>query len=64
MIGFVTFYFILGVRLTAMMNIAFKVKIRGVDRDDFSADITRFRIPTYMVAYFKSNIHGSVIKTP
>lgn len=57
MVSFVAFYFILRVRLTAMMNITFKVKIRGVDSDDFSAHVPRFRIPADMIADLKFNTH-------
>lgn len=52
-IGLVAFDLVLRVFRRSMVGISFKVKICSMDFNDHSFNVTSFRIPGHMIAYFK-----------
>ena len=52
-IGFIAFNFILRIVFGSMMCIAFIVEIGSMNLYDRAGNMTRFRIPAYMIADFK-----------
>jgi hypothetical protein len=60
-IGLVAFDFVLGIVFRCVMHVALIVEVSGVNSDNGPGHLTRFGIPTYVIANLKRFCHLAIL---